>query len=197
MKAWKIIKYDSYFLINTQTDLFFFLCPAQPQIEKLDNYNRTPLKLAVMMGNREAAFELLRHGAKPDGMDAEGFSLYHYAILSRDVHLIAEMYRQREMSRLKLILSEIGKRFANFSKVPDFYYELKWEITGSTFSSFSQPRFTRVLTSYVLFSSWSQSVYSQRYLQNLQEGFDASGGLEADQSQGIKGFSLLTHLWRP
>ena len=75
--------------------------------------------------------------------------VYHEAIIAKDVELISEMYKRREVFRMMRVLKGVGATFANFasvcmmnlhwkhnnvpccsSQVPDFYYELKWEICG-------------------------------------------------------------------
>ena len=56
--------------------------------------------------------------------------MYHEAIISQDVSFIGEMYKQHEVSRLMRLCKAIGTTFASFVAVPEFYYELKWEMCG-------------------------------------------------------------------
>lgn len=63
-------------------------CKATPDINVQDGAHKTPLLVAVEANNREAIHLLLEQGADVATKDYQGFSILHYAVLSKDTDLV-------------------------------------------------------------------------------------------------------------
>lgn len=96
----------------------------------MDNYGRTAFHLALGLNNLEAAKALLAYNPRVDIQDNEGFTAWDEVVITKDEELIKSVFKFQETDRLLAVLKGIGHTFATFAAVPDFYYELKWSITG-------------------------------------------------------------------
>ncbi len=96
----------------------------------MDNYGRTAFHLALGLNNLEAAKALLAYNPRVDIQDNEGFTAWDEVVITKDEELIKSVFKFQETDRLLAVLKGIGHTFASFAAVPDFYYELKWSITG-------------------------------------------------------------------
>ena len=63
-------------------------CSATPDINVQDGARKTPLLVAVEVNNREAIQVLLEQDADVSIKDYQGFSILHYAVLSKDITLV-------------------------------------------------------------------------------------------------------------
>lgn len=81
----------------------------------------------------EAAKALLVYNPRVDIQDEEGFTAWDEVVITKDEELIKSVFKFEETDRLLAVLKGIGKAFSTFGAVPDFYYELKWAITGRTY----------------------------------------------------------------
>ncbi|CAI4228979.1 unnamed protein product [Auanema sp. JU1783] len=99
-------------------------------IDALDNRGRTPLMLAVTLGHKECAFELLHNGADPDVQDREMWSVSHEVVSLKDHQLLSDVLKHRDFLRSQNSIRTMKEHLLALKETPDFYCEMNWEFSS-------------------------------------------------------------------
>ncbi|XP_059144380.1 ankyrin repeat domain-containing protein 13D-like [Physella acuta] len=99
-------------------------------IELVDPRGRTPLHLAVALGNLESARVLLRHGANANAENKECWSVLHEAVCTGDPEIVQLVLQHRDFQRYSKRTVGVPDLLKKLQETPDFYVEMKWEFTS-------------------------------------------------------------------
>uniref|UniRef100_A0A8C8RS42 Ankyrin repeat domain 13D n=1 Tax=Pelusios castaneus TaxID=367368 RepID=A0A8C8RS42_9SAUR len=106
-------------------------CPLREHdIELIDPRGRTPLELAVSLGNLESARVLLRHNANVGKENANGWTVLQEAVSTGDPEMVQLVLQYRDYQRATNRLAGIPELLNKLRRAPDFYVEMKWEFTS-------------------------------------------------------------------
>ncbi|XP_067388096.1 ankyrin repeat domain-containing protein 13D [Emydura macquarii macquarii] len=103
---------------------------GQHNIELIDPRGRTPLELAVSLGNLESARVLLRHNANVGKENANGWTVLQEAVSTGDPEMVQLVLQYRDYQRSTNRLAGIPELLNKLRRAPDFYVEMKWEFTS-------------------------------------------------------------------
>ncbi|XP_054827931.1 ankyrin repeat domain-containing protein 13D isoform X1 [Eublepharis macularius] len=103
---------------------------GQHDVEMLDPRGRTPLELAVSLGNLESARVLLRHSANVGRENAHGWTILQEAVSTGDPEMVQLVLQYRDYQRATQRLAGIPELLNKLRRAPDFYVEMKWEFTS-------------------------------------------------------------------
>ncbi|XP_073202939.1 ankyrin repeat domain-containing protein 13D isoform X2 [Lepidochelys kempii] len=103
---------------------------GQHDIELIDPRGRTPLELAVSLGNLESARVLLRHNANVGRENANGWTVLQEAVSTGDPEMVQLVLQYRDYQRATNRLAGIPELLNKLRRAPDFYVEMKWEFTS-------------------------------------------------------------------
>ncbi|XP_074852150.1 ankyrin repeat domain-containing protein 13D [Carettochelys insculpta] len=103
---------------------------GQHDIELIDPRGRTPLELAVSLGNLESARVLLRHNANVGRENASGWTVLQEAVSTGDPEMVQLVLQYRDYQRATNRLAGIPELLNKLRRAPDFYVEMKWEFTS-------------------------------------------------------------------
>ncbi|XP_074810661.1 ankyrin repeat domain-containing protein 13D isoform X2 [Natator depressus] len=103
---------------------------GQHDIELIDPRGRTPLELAVSLGNLESAQVLLRHNANVGRENANGWTVLQEAVSTGDPEMVQLVLQYRDYQRATNRLAGIPELLNKLRRAPDFYVEMKWEFTS-------------------------------------------------------------------
>nr|XP_020823999.1 ankyrin repeat domain-containing protein 13D isoform X1 [Phascolarctos cinereus] len=144
---------------NRHRELEAALHSRQHDIESVDPRGRTPLELAVSLGNLESVRVLLRHNANVGKENRQGwavplsppwpFLLLHgpchtqprslhsgrqeflqEAVSTGDPEIVQLVLQYRDYQRATQRLAGIPELLNKLCQAPDFYVEMKWEFTS-------------------------------------------------------------------
>ncbi|KAK2493531.1 hypothetical protein MC885_017124 [Smutsia gigantea] len=139
---------------NRHRELEAALHSRQHDIEQEDPRGRTPLELAVSLGNLESVRVLLRHNANVGKESCQGWAVLQEAVSTGDPEMVQLVLQYRDYQRATQRLAGIPEllnklrqedfvqlsgygpglwnTYLPFSKhmAPDFYVEMKWEFTS-------------------------------------------------------------------
>ncbi|XP_022667812.1 ankyrin repeat domain-containing protein 13D-like isoform X2 [Varroa jacobsoni] len=99
-------------------------------LEVRDPRGRTPLMLAVTLGNVRCVRILLEFGASANVENREGFTTTHEAVSTGDPELLALVLHARDLQKYQSSVAAIPDLLKNIRDTPDFYVEMKWEFTS-------------------------------------------------------------------
>ncbi|XP_076626210.1 ankyrin repeat domain-containing protein 13D isoform X3 [Colletes latitarsis] len=99
-------------------------------IEKHDNRGRTPLMLAVTLGNINCVEVLLQHEANVNTENTQGWSVVHEAVGTGNPELLQMVLARRDYQRYCNRVAGIPELLHKLKQAPDFYIEMKWEFTS-------------------------------------------------------------------
>nr|CDJ89129.1 Ankyrin and Ubiquitin interacting motif domain containing protein [Haemonchus contortus]CDJ89154.1 Ankyrin and Ubiquitin interacting motif domain containing protein [Haemonchus contortus] len=167
--------------LNDVEELKKVLDEIEPdQLEKLDCRGRTPLMLAVTMGHKQCAFELLKKGANADAQNKGMWSVSHEAISFGDPELVKNVIMYRDYQRSVRGANSMKDCLTTLENSPDFYCEMGWEFASwvpfisrmcpsDTYKIYKQGSKVRIDTTLVGFeaSSWKRG--NQTYIFRLDE----------------------------
>ncbi|KAJ1168796.1 hypothetical protein NDU88_000709 [Pleurodeles waltl] len=102
----------------------------QHDVELVDPRGRTPLHLAVSLGNLESARVLLRFNAKVGHENSNGWTVLQEAVSTGDPEMVQLVLQYRDYQRATERLAGIPGLLSTLRKAPDFYVEMKWEFTS-------------------------------------------------------------------
>uniref|UniRef100_A0A670IX38 Ankyrin repeat domain 13D n=1 Tax=Podarcis muralis TaxID=64176 RepID=A0A670IX38_PODMU len=91
---------------------------------------RTPLELAVCLGNLESVRVLLRHNASVGQENANGWTVLQEAVSTGDPEMVQLVLQYRDYQRATQRLGGIPELLNKLRRAPDFYVEMKWEFTS-------------------------------------------------------------------
>ncbi|VDP72880.1 unnamed protein product [Echinostoma caproni] len=115
---------------NNPSALDELLQQKKYDIEALDPRGRTPLMLAVILDNMEAARVLLRHNANACFVSKNFWSVAQEAVATGDPQLLKMVLVHRDAQVVRhqgIIMTDLLKKLR---ETPDFYIEMKWEFTS-------------------------------------------------------------------
>ncbi|WAR03571.1 AN13D-like protein [Mya arenaria] len=115
---------------NSFSNLDNELQSGEHDIEKLDPRGRTPLHLAVSLGNIESARVLLRHGADANIENKGYWSVLHEATAAGDPELVQLILKHRDHQRFTKRSVGVPELLQKLKESPDFYVEMKWEFAS-------------------------------------------------------------------
>ncbi|XP_041979580.1 ankyrin repeat domain-containing protein 13D [Aricia agestis] len=98
-------------------------------IELKDPRGRTPLLLAVTLGNLEAARVLIEADADVN-CEKDGWTVVQEATATGNLELLSLVLSRRDRQRHAVRCSGIPELLNRLSLAPDFYVEMKWEFTS-------------------------------------------------------------------
>ncbi|XP_060929566.1 ankyrin repeat domain-containing protein 13B isoform X3 [Limanda limanda] len=102
----------------------------QPDLESLDPRGRTPLHLAVTLGQLECTRVLLQNGADVSKENRNGWTVLQEAVSTKDPELVRLVLRYRDYQRTAKRLAGIPILLERLRQAQDFYVEMKWEFTS-------------------------------------------------------------------
>ncbi|KAB1251337.1 Ankyrin repeat domain-containing protein 13D [Camelus dromedarius] len=102
----------------------------QHDIEQEDPRGRTPLELAVSLGNLESVRVLLRHNANVGKESCQGWAVLQEAVSTGDPEMVQLVLQYRDYQRATQRLAGIPELLNKLRQAPDFYVEMKWEFTS-------------------------------------------------------------------
>lgn len=115
---------------NRHRELDAALHSRQHDVEQEDPRGRTPLELAVSLGNLESVRVLLRHRANVDRESRQGWAVLQEAVSTGDPEMVQLVLQHRDYQRATQRLSGIPELLSKLRQAPDFYVEMKWEFTS-------------------------------------------------------------------
>uniref|UniRef100_A0A452U7R9 Ankyrin repeat domain 13D n=1 Tax=Ursus maritimus TaxID=29073 RepID=A0A452U7R9_URSMA len=95
-----------------------------------DPRGRTPLELAVSLGNLESVRVLLRHNANVGKESCQGWAVLQEAVSTGDPEMVQLVLQYRDYQRATQRLAGIPELLNKLRQAPDFYVEMKWEFTS-------------------------------------------------------------------
>ncbi|KAL6034626.1 hypothetical protein STEG23_033814 [Scotinomys teguina] len=99
-------------------------------IEQEDPRGRTPLELAVSLGNLESVRVLLRHNANVGKESHQGWAVLQEAVSTGDPEMVQLVLQYRDFQRATQRLAGIPELLNKLRQAPDFYVEMRWEFTS-------------------------------------------------------------------
>ncbi|XP_070313817.1 ankyrin repeat domain-containing protein 13D isoform X3 [Odocoileus virginianus] len=121
---------------NRHRELEAALHSRQHDIEQEDPRGRTPLELAVSLGNLESVRVLLRHNANVGKESCQGWAVLQEAVSTGDPEMVQLVLQYRDYQRATQRLAGIPELLNKLRQVqqgteaPDFYVEMKWEFSS-------------------------------------------------------------------
>ncbi|XP_013849497.2 ankyrin repeat domain-containing protein 13D isoform X3 [Sus scrofa] len=115
---------------NRHRELEAALHSRQHDIEQEDPRGRTPLELAVSLGNLESVRVLLRHNANVGKESCQGWAVLQEAVSTGDPEMVQLVLQYRDYQRATQRLAGIPELLHKLRQAPDFYVEMKWEFTS-------------------------------------------------------------------
>ncbi|XP_025142545.1 ankyrin repeat domain-containing protein 13D isoform X2 [Bubalus bubalis] len=115
---------------NRHRELEAALHSRQHDIEQEDPRGRTPLELAVSLGNLESVRVLLRHNANVGKESCQGWAVLQEAVSTGDPEMVQLVLQYRDYQRAMQRLAGIPELLNKLRQAPDFYVEMKWEFTS-------------------------------------------------------------------
>lgn len=115
---------------NNYEELDAALKTGEPDKEKHDPRGRTPLHLAVTLGNLESVKVLLKHGANANADNKGYWSVLHEAVATGDPEIVLEVLKYRDHQRYTKRTVGVPELLQKLKESPDFYVEMKWEFTS-------------------------------------------------------------------
>ncbi|XP_043825439.1 ankyrin repeat domain-containing protein 13D [Dromiciops gliroides] len=115
---------------NRHRELEAALHSRQHDIELVDPRGRTPLELAVSLGNLESVRVLLRHNANVGKENCQGWAVLQEAVSTGDPEIVQLVLQYRDYQRATQRLAGIPELLNKLCQAPDFYVEMKWEFTS-------------------------------------------------------------------
>ncbi|XP_036716113.1 ankyrin repeat domain-containing protein 13D isoform X12 [Balaenoptera musculus] len=118
---------------NRHRELEAALNSRQHDIEQEDPRGRTPLELAVSLGNLESVRVLLRHNANVGKESCQGWAVppvLQEAVSTGDPEMVQLVLQYRDYQRATQRLAGIPELLNKLRQAPDFYVEMKWEFTS-------------------------------------------------------------------
>ncbi|KAL4096565.1 hypothetical protein QTP88_021491 [Uroleucon formosanum] len=97
------------------------------QLEKLDPRGRTPLMLAITLGDIESTKLLITRGANVNVKNDEGWTALQEAIATGDPEMVKLVMEHRDYQRHSDRATDVSKLLKLLEESPDFYVEMKWE----------------------------------------------------------------------
>jgi len=115
---------------NSHTTLPTTLTTAvKPDLEVKDPHGRTPLMLAVSLGQIECTKLLLDAGANVN-TECDGWTVVQEATATGDQELVQLVLDQRDRQRYSTRIGGIPDLLKKLKDAPDFYVEMTWEFTS-------------------------------------------------------------------
>ncbi|XP_012930509.1 ankyrin repeat domain-containing protein 13D isoform X2 [Heterocephalus glaber] len=115
---------------NRHRELEAALHSRQHDLEQEDPRGRTPLELAVSLGNLESVRVLLRHNANVGKESRQGWAVLQEAVSTGDPEMVQLVLQYRDFQRATQRLAGIPELLNKLRQAPDFYVEMKWEFTS-------------------------------------------------------------------
>ncbi|XP_052049417.1 ankyrin repeat domain-containing protein 13D isoform X2 [Apodemus sylvaticus] len=115
---------------NQHRELEAALHSRKHDIEQEDPRGRTPLELAVTLGNLESVRVLLRHNANVGKESHQGWAVLQEAVSTGDPEMVQLVLQYRDFQRATQRLAGIPELLNKLRQAPDFYVEMKWEFTS-------------------------------------------------------------------
>ncbi|KAM4846094.1 ankyrin repeat domain-containing protein 13D isoform 3-T3 [Thomomys bottae] len=115
---------------NRHRELEAALHSGEHDIEQEDPRGRTPLELAVSLGNLESVRVLLRHNANVGRESRQGWAVLQEAVSTGDPEMVQLVLQYRDFQRATQRLAGIPELLNKLRQAPDFYVEMKWEFTS-------------------------------------------------------------------
>ncbi|XP_012876679.1 PREDICTED: ankyrin repeat domain-containing protein 13D isoform X1 [Dipodomys ordii] len=115
---------------NRHRELEAALHSGQHDLEQEDPRGRTPLELAVSLGNLESVRVLLRHNANVGRESRQGWAVLQEAVSTGDPEMVQLVLQYRDFQRATQRLAGIPELLNKLRQAPDFYVEMKWEFTS-------------------------------------------------------------------
>ncbi|XP_022159943.1 ankyrin repeat domain-containing protein 13D isoform X1 [Myzus persicae] len=100
---------------------------VKSQLEKLDPRGRTPLMLAITLGDIESTRLLIIRGANVNVKNDEGWTALQEAIATGDPEMVKLVMEHRDYQRHSDRATDVSKLLKLLEESPDFYVEMKWE----------------------------------------------------------------------
>jgi len=99
------------------------------ELEAKDPHGRTPLMLAVSLGQIECTRQLLDVGANVN-TECDGWTVVQEATATGDPELVQMVLDQRDRQRYSTRIGGIPELLKKLKDAPDFYVEMTWEFTS-------------------------------------------------------------------
>jgi len=99
------------------------------ELEVKDPHGRTPLMLAVSLGQIECTRQLLDVGANVN-TECDGWTVVQEATATGDPELVQMVLDQRDRQRYSTRIGGIPDLLKKLKDAPDFYVEMTWEFTS-------------------------------------------------------------------
>ncbi|KAF6204383.1 hypothetical protein GE061_002724 [Apolygus lucorum] len=99
-------------------------------LEKKDCRGRTPLMLAVTLGQLETAKLLMEFGALVNTENKESWTVVQEAVSTGDPELLQSVLEWRDYQRYSSRVGGVPELLQKLKEAPDFYVEMKWEFTS-------------------------------------------------------------------
>jgi len=102
---------------------------SKEALEVKDPHGRTPLMLAVSLGQIECTRQLLDVGANVN-TECDGWTVVQEATATGDPELVQMVLDQRDRQRYSTRIGGIPDLLKKLKDAPDFYVEMTWEFTS-------------------------------------------------------------------